>query len=82
MSPCAKLILMEQLLAYRSANALTLEGMAAKLGTSPGYLHDLEKGRRKPSPQLANTIERITGISRHDLRPDIYGPAKQEDAAA
>jgi DNA-binding transcriptional regulator YdaS (Cro superfamily) len=73
---------MEQLFAYRSANALTLEGMAAKLGTSPGYLHDLEKGRRKPSPQLANTIEAITGISRHELRPDVFGPAKREEAAA
>jgi DNA-binding transcriptional regulator YdaS (Cro superfamily) len=31
-------------------------------------------------------IERITGISRHDLRPDLYGPAPavrpQQDAAA
>lgn len=76
-----EIVRMEQLLAYRSANALTLEGMAAKLGTSPGYLHDLEKGRRKPSPQLANTIERITGISRHELRPDVFGPAKSEAAA-
>jgi DNA-binding transcriptional regulator YdaS (Cro superfamily) len=76
-----EIVHMEQLLAYRSANALTLEGMAAKLGTSPGYLHDLEKGRRKPSPQLANTIERITGISRHELRPDVFGPAKSEAAA-
>jgi DNA-binding transcriptional regulator YdaS (Cro superfamily) len=76
-----EIVRMEQLLAYRSANALTLEGMAAKLGTSPGYLHDLEKGRRKPSPQLANTIERITGISRHELRPDVFGPAKQGEAA-
>lgn len=76
-----EIVRMEQLLAYRSANALTLEGMAAKLGTSPGYLHDLEKGRRKPSPQLANTIERITGISRHELRPDVFGPAKEGAAA-
>lgn len=73
---------MMTLLEYRSRNALTLEGMAAKLGTSPGYLHDLEKGRRRPSPQLANTIERITGISRHDLRPDVFGAKPSEGKAA
>lgn len=72
---------MEKLHEYRLANDLTLDGLAAKLSTSPGYLHDLEKGRRKPSPQLANTIERITGISRHELRPDVFGPAKSEAAA-
>jgi transcriptional regulator with XRE-family HTH domain len=74
---------MEKLLAYRSDNKLTLEGLAADLGTSPGYLHDLERGRRKPSPQLAMVIERKTGIPLHELRPDIYGPApKQEGQAA
>ena len=73
---------MMTLLEYRSRNALTLEGMAAKLGTSPGYLHDLEKGRRRPSPHLANTIERVTGISRHDLRPDVFGAKPQPERAA
>jgi DNA-binding transcriptional regulator YdaS (Cro superfamily) len=23
-------------------------------------------------------VERITGVSRHDLRPDVYGPAPAE----
>ena len=27
-------------------------------------------------------VEAVTGISRHELRPDIYGPAKQEGQAA
>jgi DNA-binding transcriptional regulator YdaS (Cro superfamily) len=26
-------------------------------------------------------VERITGVSRHALRPDIFGPAAREDAA-
>lgn len=77
-----EIAIMTTLHEYRSTNDLTLEGLAAKLGTSPGYLHDLEKGRRKPSPQLANEIERITGISRHDLRPDIFGPAPATMAVA
>lgn len=28
------------------------------------------------------TVERATGISRHRLRPDVYGPGPAEDAAA
>lgn len=27
-------------------------------------------------------VERATGISRHDLRPDIYGPAPKPERAA
>ncbi len=26
-------------------------------------------------------VERVTGISRHNLRPDLYGPAPAEQAA-
>jgi DNA-binding transcriptional regulator YdaS (Cro superfamily) len=25
-------------------------------------------------------IERLTGVSRHELRPDVFGPAPQEAA--
>lgn len=32
--------------------------------------------KRIPAERVQD-IERITGISRHDLRPDIYGPAPQ-----
>lgn len=32
-------------------------------------------------PEKALKVEAITGISRHDLRPDIFGPAAQESAA-
>ncbi|MBA4220186.1 MAG: hypothetical protein C0458_05590 [Methylobacterium sp.] len=75
--------LMSPLHLYRARNELTLQGMAAKIGTSPGYLHDLEKGRRRPSPRLVVEIERTTGISRHDLLPEIFGakPAPKTEAA-
>ena len=37
-------------------------------------------------PEHVLVIERFSGISRHDLRPDLYGPAPaeppQQDAAA
>lgn len=73
---------MSPLHAYRVLNELTLHGLAEKIGTSPGYLHDLEKGRRKPSPRLVLTIERTTGLSRHVLLPEIFGSASQPERAA
>lgn len=27
-------------------------------------------------------VERVTGISRHDLRPDIFGPIPEKETAA
>lgn len=33
---------------------------ALQLGTSPGYLHDLMAGRRKPSRKLQLAIDRLT----------------------
>lgn len=26
-------------------------------------------------------VERVSGISRHDLRPDVFGPSSTEEAA-
>lgn len=39
-----------------------------------------ERGRI--TPERAVEIERITGIPRHELLPDIFGPAPAEGAAA
>jgi transcriptional regulator with XRE-family HTH domain len=61
---------------YRTAQKMTLEALAALIGTSPGYLHDLEAGRRKASPAMCNIIEAATGIPRILIRPDIYGPSQ------
>lgn len=33
-------------------------------------------------PERALEVERITGISRHDLRPDIFGPSNLEKATS
>lgn len=37
--------------------------------------------KRVPA-EKALLIEALMGISRHDLRPDIYGPAKSQEVAA
>lgn len=36
---------------------------------------------RVPAARVLD-VEAVTGVSRHSLRPDIYGPAPSEDAAA
>ena len=33
------------------------------------------RARGHPPAKRCLDIERLTGVSRHDLRPDIYGPA-------
>ena len=74
---------LSQVTRYRDAHDLTQQALADKLKTSPGYLHDIETGRRKPSPVLAVRIEHVTGIPRSDIRPDVFAsviPA-QGDAA-
>lgn len=72
-----------QILAYREANDLTQQALADKLKTSAGYLHDIETGRRKPSPVLAVRIEHVTGIPRSAIRPDVFAsviPARGDAA--
>lgn len=66
---------MEALIKFRERRQLTQKALASLIGTSPGYLHDLEKGRRKPSPRLAVAIEKATGVSRKALLPEIFGKA-------
>jgi Uncharacterized protein conserved in bacteria, prophage-related len=36
---------------------------------------------KKVPPERVIEVERISGVSRHELRPDIFGPAPQETAA-
>lgn len=61
--------------------------LAQKVGSSPDYLWQVATGwkGRKAGPLLANRIHDATDgeVSKHDLRPDIFGPAPSEvrDAA-
>lgn len=36
----------------------------------------------KVAPESVLKVEEVTGISRHRLRPDVYGPEPTEEAAA
>ena len=48
---------------------------AKRLGVEPSTVTRIMRGERRPSVELVKRIESITGISRHVLRPDIYGDA-------
>lgn len=41
----------------------------------------ISQWKRVP-PDRVILVEAITGISRHDLRPDIFGPAPTRETAA
>lgn len=57
---------------YRDAHRLTLAELAERLGVRRWTVHGIETGRRKPSPRLAAEIEKVTGVPKSALRPDIW----------
>ena len=61
--------------AKRQAGGRIALGVA--LGISP---QAISQWKRCPA-ERALDVEKASGVSRHDLRPDIYGPAPSEVAA-
>lgn len=63
-----------------------LAGIATAAGCSAGTLYMIVQGHKRPSWKLAEAIERVTGkgVTRQDLRPDVFGPpvANEEAEAA
>jgi DNA-binding transcriptional regulator YdaS (Cro superfamily) len=64
---------MQELVSWRkSLDGNTLEEAGKLLGVSGVQVHRYEKGTRKiPATKVAE-VERITGIPRERLRPDIF----------
>lgn len=52
----------------------TASELARRLGIKPAAVL---QWKRVPAERCLE-VERLTGISRHELRPDIYGPAPVE----
>ena len=52
-------------------------GIARLLGVSPQAVSQWVSGMRPVPPRHAIAIEAATGVSRHDLRPDVFGPAEE-----
>jgi len=70
---------MEELRSYLRTHRHTLEWLASQVGLSR---HTVKKWRRVPAEYVLR-IEALTGISRHRLRPDVFGaaPALEGQAA-
>lgn len=66
---------MEHLLSYLAAERGRVGDLAEALKISSPAVSQWE---RVPAERVLD-VERITGVSRHDLRPDIY-PREGEDA--
>ena len=52
--------------------------LAHAMGIQPSAISQWD---RVPVERVLD-VERLTGISRHDLRPDIYGPSALQNEAA
>lgn len=60
---------------FRAAG--TLSALANGLGVTVQSI----SGWKDIPPERCLDVEKLTGISRYDLRPDIYGEPPQESAA-
>ena len=68
------------LISYRSRAGKSQKDLAAQIGVRPSALCKWERGRI-PAERVIE-VERITGIPRHELRPDLYPPIVSEGEAA
>lgn len=72
-SPSVSAIIKQLGGATKAAEALGLSG--------PSVVLNWRKRNSVPADK-ALAVEALTGISRHDLRPDVFGPAPAEGRAA
>ncbi len=62
---------------WRIASGKTAEEVARLIGVTPPMWSRWETGRRQVPAERTLEIERMTGVSRHELRPDVFGPAPE-----
>ena len=64
---------MKHLVRYMAREKLNQATLAKSLGIAPCTLSLILSGDRKPGIEVTKKIERVTGIPRDKLRPDIFG---------
>ena len=66
------------------ASCPVIAEIAGRAGCSPSTLYMITGGHKKPSARLAGQIADATGgqVTRHDLRPDVFGPAPDAQPAS
>jgi DNA-binding transcriptional regulator YdaS (Cro superfamily) len=65
---------------WRVEAKMTTEEAARAATVTDATWSRWETGSRKVPAERVLQIERMTGVSRHDLRPDVFGPTPQEAA--
>lgn len=55
--------------------------LASAVDAAPQFVSQWATGRRPVPPKFALAIEEKFGISRHDLRPDVFGAAPKAKAS-
>lgn len=68
---------MDTLLTFLNAERGRRIWLAGLLGIGPGAI---SQWRQVPAERVLE-VERLTGVSRYDLRPDIYGPPPSQRRA-
>lgn len=58
--------------AYRKANNLSAQDVADRLGVAASTLRSWENGWREIPAEMAVKAERLLGINRIVLRPDLF----------
>jgi len=67
---------------WRKESGFTTEAAAKKLGVTSPMWSRWENGSRDVPAERVLDIEALTQISRHELRPDIFGPAPKAERVA
>lgn len=68
---------MEKIKAWRVGRKLSIEEAGSLIGVSGVQWHRYESGKRNVPAQKVHTLSKITGISPHDLRPDVFERTKE-----
>ncbi len=68
--------------AWRSAAKRSAEDVAQEAGVTLAMWSRWETGARQIPADRVLAIEALTGISRHDLRPDVFGAPQITRAAS
>lgn len=61
--------------------AIRAVGKAAELASQLGIKPQAISGWKRIPPLRVLDVERITGVPRHELRPDLYPPPSAHEAA-
>ena len=64
----------EKIRAWRKSEGKTLAQAGALVGVTKAQWSRFESGTRRVAPTLARTMEQLTGVSRYELLPEVFGP--------